>query len=345
MKNTFFISKKNASFIIGLLTLFFLVFGGMLILSIFSVNTSYVSSAILCIFLLIGIASIKTFKKEGLLDKITISDEGIRVFRGKNNQILFAPWNDSLSIALDTNGMKEVARIDYNDMATNNDFSLFIVDNSEIIKLLKLYYGEFKIADENKFSKNVQYKGNKAFYTDLKAYTGKGKFNIDGIGTKIAFACIYGIGGLIAISTFLIDIINESSNITFSDALPTIFFVSAIIYFSIIFHRKVYINTKGVKIINKGSRTKRFFTWEEIKTIGLGVQPYGANPSSGFLYFSTVELTDNLIVPRYSEAKDIIIVKMRPKIIHCVLNYWDKGIRNLENDKKWEKYLDKNRMF
>lgn len=112
-------------------------------------------------------------------------------------------------------------------------------------------------------------------------------------------------------------------------------------FMMIAFYRKVFIDEYGVKLINNSLNTKRFFSWDEIKAIGIGISPFGARPTSGFLFFTTKDIKEDLVIPSYLEGPDIIVVTYRPKITHCILKYWDGEIKNLDTQKSWIKYINK----
>jgi len=158
-------------------------------------------------------------------------------------------------------------------------------------------------------------------YKNIIPYTGKETFTIDGTGTKVGFGLI--IGSLVLLIVFSL-----------------IMLIVCLIIILRAIYRKVFITKDGIKLVNKGNSTTRFFSWDEINVIGIGVYPFGVRPTSGFLYFTTKDITDDLVIPSYCEAPDVIVVKYRPEVVHCVLNYWNKDIRNLDSQESWQKYID-----
>ncbi|MBN2878575.1 MAG: hypothetical protein JXN65_03000 [Clostridia bacterium] len=106
-------------------------------------------------------------------------------------------------------------------------------------------------------------------------------------------------------------------------------------------NRQVTINCKGVSLENTSGIVEHFFEWDNIKTIAISVAPEGRRIQWGYLYFSTKHIKSDRCITGYFEKPYIIMVKYSPKVIHCILQYWDKEIRNLEAMRNWRRYVKK----
>lgn len=194
---------------------------------------------------------------------------------------------------------------------------------------------------DERIDKQLEKKNRITNYKDIPEYKDKGKFNIDSAFLKF-------FSFLIILSFVLMIIIFNATQ--FSDGngeykaytiVVTIALFALLAFVIRALYRKVFIDKYGVKLINNGLNTKRFFSWDEIKAIGIGISPFGARPTSGFLFFTTKDIKDDLVIPLYLEGSDIIVVTYRPKITHCILKYWDGEIKNLDTQKSWIKYINK----
>lgn len=103
------------------------------------------------------------------------------------------------------------------------------------------------------------------------------------------------------------------------------------------FIRMVIISPKGIRSITiKGGQ---FIAWKDIKSIG--ITSYMGNSKLGvcsFIHVSTKETSEHSIIIK--DAKGIITIKTRNKIIHHLLYYWDGEIVNLQNLKRWRRYVN-----
>ncbi len=119
---------------------------------------------------------------------------------------------------------------------------------------------------------------------------------------------------------------------------PETFQISASVFESL---KQVTINNEGVSLDNSAKPEIVHFNWDEIKVIGIDVAPDGKRIPWGFLYFTTKEIKQDIVIPQYFEAPYFIVMNYRPKIVHCILQYWDKEIKNLEAMKSWYRYINK----
>jgi hypothetical protein len=102
---------------------------------------------------------------------------------------------------------------------------------------------------------------------------------------------------------------------------------------------RLYLNDKGVtlKVLNK----KWYFKWSKIKTIGISVTPDGLNTAFSRLYFTSLEQDEPICFTNHKQESNMLNVRFRPEIVHCVLKYYDGKILNLATQKKWLKYINK----
>ncbi len=102
---------------------------------------------------------------------------------------------------------------------------------------------------------------------------------------------------------------------------------------------RLYVNEKGVtvKILNK----KWSLKWSKIKTIGISVSPEGLNTVFSRLYFTSLEQDEPICCTDYKQRKNMISVRFHPKIVHCVIKYYNGKVLNLETQKKWLRYINK----
>jgi len=192
------------------------------------------------------------------------------------------------------------------------------------------------------------------YYNDLPKYNDINYFYIyKSISTPKIFGLFFSL--LVAISSSICLILNfnyyfQVNFINFDYVL--VVFCSILLVLSsyclyYIIKRKgeknVSISKDGVLLKRKidGELKTRHFTWEKIKVIGISVAPSGRRISWGFLYFTTKEIKKDRVIPEYFEKPYVIMLKYRPKVVHCILQYWDKEIRNLEAMKSWCRYINK----
>ena len=105
--------------------------------------------------------------------------------------------------------------------------------------------------------------------------------------------------------------------------------------------KQVTINAEGVSLDNSAKPAILHFNWDEIKVIGIDVAPSGKRIPWGFLYFTKKDIKKDWVILEYFEAPYVIVMKYSPKVIHCVLQYWDKPVKNLEAMKSWYRYIKK----
>lgn len=181
------------------------------------------------------------------------------------------------------------------------------------------------------------------YYSTLPEYSGRNKFVTSSIFLRKGVIVFFSVVSLIFVIVLLNIIITDYDALALWAmvcivlALPIVCFIS---HYTAL-DKSVLISEEGVKLckVVGGENEDLFFTWEEIKTIGLSVAPSGRRISWGYMYFTTKEIKRDKIIPQYFEKPYVIVIKYRPKIVHCTLKYWDKEIRNLEAMKNWKRYI------
>jgi len=337
MKNTFFISRKMANNIIALVSVCSVVFGGMIIISL--IDHDLFTAAIFAFFVVLSLAMYNSFKDKGVFDRIKITAEGIAVFRGFKKQIVSIPWENVINIQKIENPYYKVLQIESNILYENKVCILHTEIKDKIINLINVYYPNgSNDKPEIQSDKSIN---KKPYDRKIVPYRGKEVFDVLPKGVKTVLAMIF---VLIPLIIMLFVCFSVTSDNYSGNPLGSIFVILMLIVILIIFmrtlYRKVFINEDGIKYVNKGNNKTIFFKWDEIKVIGISVYPFGIYPSSNFLYFTTVDIQDDLPVLSYSEIPNVILLKYRPEIVHCVLNYWNKEIRNLDSQESWQKYID-----
>ena len=101
---------------------------------------------------------------------------------------------------------------------------------------------------------------------------------------------------------------------------------------------RVVIDDTGVHLKKYGKRT-RHYKWSDIRTIGLSTSPMGRNMEICYIYISKREVEGPRCIYEPDKIKGAIVLRYRPKVIHCILQYWEGKIVNLEKQKSWLKYL------
>lgn len=118
-----------------------------------------------------------------------------------------------------------------------------------------------------------------------------------------------------------------------ADTLLLIFPITIIAYQY--FTKFIVVSPKG--ILYRSLFKSKFLKWEQVKVIGV---------SANLSPFALVYISNNTIKhPQYWTARDVekmINFKLKPKMIHHIMAYWDEEIINLQNIKHWRRYLHKN---
>lgn len=341
MRKIFYTSKNKAISITVMIIIGFVIAFGLLIYSIVS---DYIFESLFFLFIILtGLFILKDSIKKGIYDRVVLTEEGIQIKRPFSTVILDTDWNNIASMNIINNGIVKKIKIDCVDKESKKSYSFQMNDNEQAMYLLKSYYDEYRlkvasILDENNTSGEKV--TNKEY--SLKKYEGKGVFNIENKKLKGGWVFIHTI-------TALLILFNVARNFAFDSYLENtlqkiITSALLIVGWSLwvrLMYRKVFINEMGIRMVSNSSSTKRFFYWDDIKTIGIGVHSYGVESTSGFLYFSTSEIENDKVIDSYIEEEDIIVMRYNPKIVHCIFNYWDGEIKNLENEKSWLKYVNK----
>jgi len=180
------------------------------------------------------------------------------------------------------------------------------------------------------------------YYETLPEYTGKSSFVPKGMYLEKVF--VYFFIGLIALAEgafiYLLIVDFQLSGFIYMLVFPALFTFICLISYWLSSERQVQIDETGFTLLLE-KEVVRFFPWDKIKTIGLSVGLEGKRISWGYLYFTTKELKRDRVIVDYFEKPHTIMLKYRPKVVHCILKYWDKEIRNLESMKNWLRYINK----
>lgn len=208
--------------------------------------------------------------------------------------------------------------------------SLSIILKSKMFgKMLSYSFKEYHEKYKNRTAKNLKniegkiidrsrYKGKKGYYTRYRIING-----------LILLPII--------IYTFIYCIVNVENPFDGNVFIAlSIIFINVILVIYNFFVRMVIISPKGVRSIT--IRGGQFIAWEDIKSIGItsctGNSKIGI---AGYIHISKKKIGKHTFVTK--DAKGTITIKPRNKIIHHILCYWDGEILNLQNVKKWRRYL------
>lgn len=171
---------------------------------------------------------------------------------------------------------------------------------------------------EGKIIDRSRYKGKKGYYTRYRIINGLILLPI------ITYTFIY----------CIVNVENPFDGNVF--IALSIIFINVILVIYNFFVRMVIISPKGVWSIS--IKHGQFIPWEDVKSIG--VTSYMGNSKLGvcsFIHVTTKETSEHSIIIK--DAKGTITIKPRNKIIHHILCYWDGEITNLQNVKKWRRYV------
>ncbi|MEX1376071.1 MAG: hypothetical protein AB1Z23_01240 [Eubacteriales bacterium] len=105
---------------------------------------------------------------------------------------------------------------------------------------------------------------------------------------------------------------------------------------------RITIDKNGVHVKNYLSGFKHTLKWGEIKSVGISLYDKDAKSSWNYIYFSAKEIVKTKEIRKYREKKTMLMTRYRPKIIHLVLQYWNKEILNLNKQDDWNWYVKMN---
>lgn len=198
------------------------------------------------------------------------------------------------------------------------------------------------------FDKMLSY-SNKEYRENYKNRTAKNFKEIEGVtvdrrrykgetGYYTRRKIIYGVILVLVITAVLVFGINNIDQIRYKNPVLPIFAVIFCLILAIYnyFIRMVIISPKGVRSMTiKGGQ---FIAWEDIKSIGItsctGNSKIGI---AGYIHISKKKIGKHTFITE--DAKGTITIKPRNKIIHHLICYWDGEIDNLENVKRWRRYI------
>ena len=175
------------------------------------------------------------------------------------------------------------------------------------------------------------------YLTNLPKYRGRNSFVLNSQLTAYSLLIITLLPSMMFL---LIEIISCDGNIF--KLVPSVILTTVILILVLNrnFITKVHVEADGVRF---KSLTKEYtIKWSRIKTIGISVNPEGYNIFWSRLYFTTHKQKSPICIMEPRQKKNMINLKFRPEIVHCLLQYWDGEVLNLQTQKKWLKYLKKN---
>ena len=333
MKNTFFASKDKARIIMITVIGGFILFGGAMVFSL--IEGMIFLAIFFALFTSAYVIAYIKYRQEGMLDRVKIEPSGITVLRGIGIKIEYIEWDNISSIKRVGGTLSGSLKIQSEATKGNKPYILYIDRSYETDNLIDKYYydrPEYELPNKKPQEKKISKKMN------LPQYAGKRKFLPYSLGGKLVL--IFGISVFSLLVVLLLTF--DSTGFKGLDFLIEALLIIMDITVLLSIDRSIYISSQGVKYKDTVAKAKnKFFAWEEINTIGIGVYPYGTRPTNGFLYFCTRKLENDLAFEGALYLSDTISVKYSPKLVHCVLQYWDEDILNLDKQKNWVKYLDR----
>ncbi len=220
---------------------------------------------------------------------------------------------------------------------------LFGVNKTKLGKKYKKMYINWK--DQKIENQAIEEIKGTEYYQYLPEYRGKNTFVPSGLFLEKIAIIIFSVMSFLPTIGFIYIAVRDNDLTVLIYIFFTLLIVPGVCLLSYLLSlkRKVTIDEDGVKLRRKknGKIKTRFFSWDDVKVIALSVSPEGKRISWGYIYFTTKEIKKDRVIIEYFEKPYVIMLKYRPKVVHCVLKYWNKEIRNLEAMKNWKRYIDK----
>lgn len=194
----------------------------------------------------------------------------------------------------------------------------------------KREYAVHRIRKKKQRIKELQY----IDYSLLKKYEGKNIFIVKGRGFLWIMIVLF----MYITSLF---VLLETVDGSYNSSIIWISYITILLVMFIWYLRlKVRIDENGVSLI-KGNKVSKTLKWGKIKSIGISLNIFGYSSIFGFMYISTRTLKGEPIFDQYIEKNYLVLLKPSPQAIHCILKYWDNGIKNLDTQKNWYKYINR----
>lgn len=176
-------------------------------------------------------------------------------------------------------------------------------------------------------------------YENIPKYTGKDTFYVTNIFNRTAL--------IVCLISFIVFYLIIGSVIWNSQNVELIFFplymgaisIGGFLYFIIINFRRIRVSDEEIVLLNIFGNSIKHFEWDNIENIYV---PIGLSSlaSDYKFYISTNPFKTNGSEWRYTAiSPEYIVMKYNPKIIHCIIQYWDKKIDNYDEPKSWQRYI------
>lgn len=187
---------------------------------------------------------------------------------------------------------------------------------------------KLKDLSNNDYSEMSKYKGREFFKMEKKSFT------------AIASFCLATLFSIFIVGVILIGdpFLHEVKGYLFIGIITVPYAVGNFIVQCI--YIRVQITELGVFLL-KGKIRTNFIKWDKIKAIGISTNFLGRNTRFAFIYFTKIKIKNTMSINIYEEKDDILMLRYRPKVIHCIMKYWDGEIKNLDTQKSWLKYINK----